>query len=134
MLEPQGVVEIKFRTPELIATMHRIDPVIVKLKVGHGARKWLDCLRHSVGPCAACGWTDTHRTSQGHHHLTCCSPSCRPRAARAATRPSRRASASYCRCTTRWRCSLRRCGSVAAAFLAEGGARVVACAGVLLEC
>lgn len=34
VLEPQGVVEIKFRTPELIATMHRIDPVILKLKVG----------------------------------------------------------------------------------------------------
>ncbi len=33
VLEPQGVVEIKFRAPELIATMHRIDPVIVKLKV-----------------------------------------------------------------------------------------------------
>ena len=34
MLEPQGVVEIKFRAPELIATMHRIDPLILKLKVG----------------------------------------------------------------------------------------------------
>lgn len=34
MLEPQGVVEIKFRPPELIATMHRIDPLILKLKVG----------------------------------------------------------------------------------------------------
>lgn len=33
VLEPQGVVEIKFRAPELIATMHRIDPVILKLKV-----------------------------------------------------------------------------------------------------
>ncbi|PRW58200.1 acetyl- carboxylase 1-like isoform A [Chlorella sorokiniana] len=32
VLEPQGVVEIKFRAPELIATMHRIDPVILKLK------------------------------------------------------------------------------------------------------
>lgn len=32
VLEPQGVVEIKFRVPELIATMHRIDPVILKLK------------------------------------------------------------------------------------------------------
>jgi hypothetical protein len=34
VLEPQGVVEIKFRAPELIATMHRIDPLILKLKVG----------------------------------------------------------------------------------------------------
>jgi len=34
VLEPQGVVEIKFRAPELVATMHRIDPVILKLKVG----------------------------------------------------------------------------------------------------
>ncbi|EFN59405.1 hypothetical protein CHLNCDRAFT_56737 [Chlorella variabilis] len=32
VLEPQGVVEIKFRAPELVATMHRIDPVILKLK------------------------------------------------------------------------------------------------------
>ena len=36
VLEPQGVVEIKFRAPELIATMHRIDPLILKLKVGAG--------------------------------------------------------------------------------------------------
>ena len=28
------MVEIKFRTPDLLATMHRIDPVIAKLKVG----------------------------------------------------------------------------------------------------
>ena len=33
VLEPQGVVEIKFRGPELVATMHRIDPVIAGLKV-----------------------------------------------------------------------------------------------------
>lgn len=28
VLEPEGVVEIKFRTPELRATMHRLDPVL----------------------------------------------------------------------------------------------------------
>lgn len=118
MLEPQGVVEIKFRTPELIATMHRIDPVILKLKVGNWCKE-------VVGLSAA-----MHCTSQGHHRSTRCSPSCRPRAAPAATRPSRRASASSCRCTTRWRCSLRRCGSAAAACLVEGGAMVAACARV----
>ncbi|KAL4859471.1 Acetyl-CoA carboxylase 1 [Chlorella vulgaris] len=32
VLEPQGVVEIKFRAAELVATMHRIDPLILKLK------------------------------------------------------------------------------------------------------
>ncbi|KAL4426359.1 hypothetical protein ABPG77_004653 [Micractinium sp. CCAP 211/92] len=37
VLEPQGVVEIKFRAPELIATMHRIDPLILKLKAEGGA-------------------------------------------------------------------------------------------------
>jgi hypothetical protein len=26
------MVEIKYRTPELLATMHRVDPVIAKLK------------------------------------------------------------------------------------------------------
>ena len=34
MLEPQGVVEIKFRAAELVETMHRIDPLIRQLKVG----------------------------------------------------------------------------------------------------
>ena len=33
VLEPQGVVEIKYRTPDLLATMHRIDPLIARLKV-----------------------------------------------------------------------------------------------------
>jgi hypothetical protein len=28
------MVEIKYRTPDLLATMHRIDPVIRQLKVG----------------------------------------------------------------------------------------------------
>jgi hypothetical protein len=32
VLEPQGVVEIKFRAPELVAAMHRLDPVILRLK------------------------------------------------------------------------------------------------------
>lgn len=33
VLEAEGMVEIKYRTPELLATMHRIDPAIRKLKV-----------------------------------------------------------------------------------------------------
>ena len=33
VLEAEGMVEIKYRTPELLATMHRIDPAILKLKV-----------------------------------------------------------------------------------------------------
>lgn len=33
VLEPEGMVEIKFRTPELRAAMARIDPVIRQLKV-----------------------------------------------------------------------------------------------------
>ena len=32
VLEAEGMVEIKFRKPELLAIMHRIDPVIAKLK------------------------------------------------------------------------------------------------------
>jgi Carboxyl transferase domain len=32
VLEPEGIVEIKFRTPDLLAAMHRLDPVILKLK------------------------------------------------------------------------------------------------------
>jgi len=28
VLEPEGIVEIKYRTPDLIATMHRLDPCI----------------------------------------------------------------------------------------------------------
>lgn len=34
VLEPEGIVEIKFRVPELLQAMHRIDPVIASLKVG----------------------------------------------------------------------------------------------------
>ncbi|PSC75189.1 acetyl-carboxylase 1-like [Micractinium conductrix] len=36
VLEPQGVVEIKFRPAELTKTMHRIDPLILKLKAEGG--------------------------------------------------------------------------------------------------
>ncbi|KAK2079983.1 hypothetical protein QBZ16_002378 [Prototheca wickerhamii] len=32
VLEPQGVVEIKFRTPDLLAAMHRLDEKIIALK------------------------------------------------------------------------------------------------------
>ena len=32
VLEPEGIVEIKFRTPDLLKAMHRLDPVIRKLK------------------------------------------------------------------------------------------------------
>lgn len=33
VLEPEGIVEIKFRTPDLLAAMHRLDPVLHTLKV-----------------------------------------------------------------------------------------------------
>ena len=36
VLEPEGMVEIKFRAKELIATMHRIDPVMKQLVADHG--------------------------------------------------------------------------------------------------
>ena len=35
VLEPEGIVEIKYRTPDLLATMHRLDPVLQQLKVLH---------------------------------------------------------------------------------------------------
>jgi len=40
VLEPEGVVEIKFRTPDLLRMMHRVDPVIQQLKtvVAGGAK------------------------------------------------------------------------------------------------
>lgn len=34
VLEPEGIVEIKFRVPELLQAMHRIDPAVASLKVG----------------------------------------------------------------------------------------------------
>ena len=33
VLEPEGIVEIKYRTPDLQATMHHLDPVLQQLKV-----------------------------------------------------------------------------------------------------
>lgn len=36
VLEPEGVVEIKYRTPDLIATMHRIDPILGRIKAEGG--------------------------------------------------------------------------------------------------
>ncbi len=32
VLEPEGIVEIKFRTPDLIKAMHRLDTGIAQLK------------------------------------------------------------------------------------------------------
>ena len=32
VLEPEGIVEIKFRVPDLLKAMHRLDPVIRGLK------------------------------------------------------------------------------------------------------
>lgn len=32
VLEPEGIVEIKFRSKDLVKTMHRIDPVIISIK------------------------------------------------------------------------------------------------------
>lgn len=37
VLEPEGMVEIKFRTSDLIAAMHRLDPTIAALKAGREA-------------------------------------------------------------------------------------------------
>lgn len=39
VLEPEGIVEIKFRTPDLIKAMHRLDPVIQGLKAEGRAGK-----------------------------------------------------------------------------------------------
>jgi acetyl-CoA carboxylase/biotin carboxylase 1 len=32
VLEPEGIVEIKFRAKDLVKTMHRLDPVIISIK------------------------------------------------------------------------------------------------------
>lgn len=54
VLEPEGIVEIKFRTPDLLTTMHRIDPVLRTLKVRFGCHRcrcgvwWLYTLIHSA--------------------------------------------------------------------------------------
>lgn len=37
VLEAEGMVEIKFRTPDLIAAMHRLDPVIAAARAEGGA-------------------------------------------------------------------------------------------------
>lgn len=37
VLEPEGIVEIKFRAADLIAAMHRLDPVIAEIKRKPGA-------------------------------------------------------------------------------------------------
>ncbi len=37
VLEAEGMVEIKFRTPELVAAMHRLDPVIAAQRAEGGA-------------------------------------------------------------------------------------------------
>ena len=34
VLEPEGIVEIKFRAADLVALMHRLDPIILELKAG----------------------------------------------------------------------------------------------------
>lgn len=70
VLEPQGVVEIKFRPAELTKTMHRIDPLILKLKVG-SQRCW---------PCGG----------------ATCASACR--IYRGAVQPSPAASVHACRC------------------------------------
>jgi acetyl-CoA carboxylase carboxyltransferase component len=36
VLEPEGIVEIKFRTPDLVRAMHRLDPIIAGLKAESG--------------------------------------------------------------------------------------------------
>jgi hypothetical protein len=37
VLEPEGIVEIKFRTPDLLAAMHRLDPGIAAIKAAGGS-------------------------------------------------------------------------------------------------
>lgn len=36
VLEPEGIVEIKFRAPDLVKAMHRLDPVIARIKAEDG--------------------------------------------------------------------------------------------------
>lgn len=36
VLEPEGIVEIKFRAPDLVKAMHRIDPIIAGIKAENG--------------------------------------------------------------------------------------------------
>ena len=129
VLEPQGVVEIKFRAPELIATMHRIDPLILKLKVGGRYYRLYRCTAvlqvcWSAGSVAVaqiaplCWSAAASRAEKIRAAIPALAPRltgvgfplcwCRLRAVRALMRPSRRASGSYCRCTTKWPSSLHR--------------------------
>lgn len=36
VLEPEGIVEIKFRAPDLVKAIHRLDPVIARIKAEDG--------------------------------------------------------------------------------------------------
>ncbi len=38
ILEPEGIVEIKFRRADLVAAMHRLDPVLQQLSVSLPSR------------------------------------------------------------------------------------------------
>ncbi|EIE18073.1 hypothetical protein COCSUDRAFT_26470 [Coccomyxa subellipsoidea C-169] len=42
VLEPEGIVEIKFRAPDLIKAMHRLDPVIARIKAEDGPNSEAD--------------------------------------------------------------------------------------------
>ena len=50
VLEPEGIVEIKYRTPDLLATMHSLDPVLQQLKVTFGCIMF-KMMYAAVGPC-----------------------------------------------------------------------------------
>ena len=55
VLEPEGIVDIKYRAPDLLASMHRLDPVILHLKVGlHASQGGGTGAPHSLSiSCAA---------------------------------------------------------------------------------
>ena len=57
ILEPEGIVEIKFRRPDLVAAMHRLDPVLQQLTVTLPSRaSALDgIVRPAPPPCVAAG-------------------------------------------------------------------------------
>lgn len=42
VLEPEGIVEIKFRAPDLIKAMHRLDLVIARIKAEDGPNSEAD--------------------------------------------------------------------------------------------
>ena len=69
VLESEGVVEIKFRVAELVDTMHRIDPVILKLKAegvaaGDGAIKAREKALLPVYHQVALAFAQMHDTPQ----------------------------------------------------------------------